>query len=108
MPGRKTRGLPESAAREGAIVRSIERAARLRAPDLALAKRHGTAFGKTGEPDLFGCFRGRHFEIEVKRPGKAPTRLQLERLSRWAAAGAITGVAHSVDEFFEVLGDGNS
>ena len=36
---------------------------------LVIRKRHGTAMGVAGDPDLYGTVRGRHFEIEVKRPG---------------------------------------
>lgn len=32
------------------------------------------------------------------------TRLQSERLLEWKLAGAITGVAHSVEDAFAVLG----
>lgn len=99
MPGRFS-----ERSREKAIVLAIERAAKKRAPDLVLRKRHGTAFGRAGEPDLYGSWRGRHFEVEVKRPGEQPTVLQRARLKEWAISGAITGVAHSVEEFFRVLG----
>jgi hypothetical protein len=91
-------------AREGSIIRAIERTAKAYRPRLVLRKRHGTVFGRAGEPDLFGSYHGRHFEIEVKRPGEEPTKLQRERLEEWAMSQAITGVAHSVDEFFAVLG----
>ena len=37
-------------------------------PGLVIRKRHGTVMGMAGDPDLYGSYRGRHFEIEVKRP----------------------------------------
>lgn len=48
-------------------------------------KRHRNAFTVAGEPDIFGCFQGFHFEIEVKREGNAPTELQLQRMEEWRA-----------------------
>ena len=73
-------------------------------PGVVVRKRHGTAFGIKGDPDLYGLVRGRHFEIEVKRPGENPTELQLSRMREWKAAGAITGVARSWEDTKEVLG----
>lgn len=72
-------------------------------PGCVVRKRHGTAFGVAGDPDLYGAINGRHFELEVKRDGNAPTRLQMKRLAEWGAAGAIIGVVHSVREAREVL-----
>jgi hypothetical protein len=74
---------------------------------LVIRKRHGTAMGIAGDPDLYGTVRGRHFEIEVKRPGdpsSQPTELQTRRLLEWKTAGAITGVARSVEEALSILG----
>jgi len=88
---------------ESTITRAIVRALRS-VPGLVVRKRHGSALGYAGEPDLYGCFRGRHFEIEVKRPGRKLTPLQQQRLKEWALAGAIVGVAHSVEEAIELIG----
>jgi len=85
-------------ARESSIVDSIERRAR-RIPGLLLRKRHGTAFGVAGDPDLSGSFRGRHVEIEVKQPGEEPTPLQKRRMAEWQRAGAMVLVCRSADEF---------
>lgn len=74
---------------------------------VVIRKRHGTVMGVAGDPDLYGVIRGRHFEIEVKRPNDPSshlTKLQTERLLEWTIAGAITGVAHSVDEALVILG----
>jgi hypothetical protein len=72
-------------------------------PHCAVRKRHGTPMGIAGDPDLYGTIGGRHFELEVKRPGNEPTQLQLRRLDEWAAAGAMVGVVRSVDEARQVL-----
>ena len=75
-------------------------------PGIVIRKRHGTAMGVTGDPDLYGTIRGRHFEIEVKRPDNASqlTELQWQRLREWEHAGAITGVARNVEDALTILG----
>lgn len=76
-------------------------------PGIVARKRHGTAMGVGGDPDIYGTFNGRHFEIEVKRPSDPSsqlTELQTKRLLEWNLAGAITGVARSVDEALAILG----
>jgi hypothetical protein len=76
-------------------------------PGAVVRKRHGTAMGVAGDPDLYGTIRGRHFEIEVKRPDDPTsqlTELQTQRLLEWKLAGALTGVARSVDEALAILG----
>jgi DNA-directed RNA polymerase subunit RPC12/RpoP len=76
-------------------------------PHVVVRKRHGTAMGFAGDPDLYGSINGRHFEIEVKRPGdpsSQPTKLQEQRLQEWAAGGAIVGVARCVVDALQILG----
>ena len=75
--------------------------------NVVVRKRHGTAMGMAGDPDLYGTIGGRHFEIEVKRPcdpASQLTRLQTERLLEWQHGGAITGVACNVDDALTILG----
>ncbi len=88
---------------EKSIVGSIVKAVKAR-PGVVIRKRHGTAMGVAGDPDLYGTVGGRHFEIEVKRPGSRLTELQAQRLREWARAGAITGVAHTVEDALRILG----
>jgi hypothetical protein len=75
---------------------------------IVVRKRHGTAMGVAGDPDLYGSYYGKHFEIEVKRPNDSRsqlTKLQAERLREWSAEGsAITGVARSPEEALAILG----
>ena len=73
-------------------------------PHIIVRKRQGTAMGVAGDPDLYGTIKGRHFEIEVKRPGEQLSEIQTARLLEWKLAGAITGVAHSVGEALAILG----
>jgi hypothetical protein len=76
-------------------------------PCVVVRKRHGTAMGVAGDPDLYGTVGGRHFEIEVKRPNDPSsrlTKLQTQRLLEWELAGAIVGVARSAEEALQILG----
>jgi DNA-directed RNA polymerase subunit RPC12/RpoP len=91
---------------EGAVVARIMADLKKR-PGVVVRKRHGTAMGVAGDPDLYGTIRGRHFEIEVKRPNDPSsqlTKLQTARLLEWNLAGAITGVARSVEDALAILG----
>jgi hypothetical protein len=80
------------------------------APLCKVRKRHGSGFAVRGDPDLFGClpldhpvWPGRHFELEVKRPGEKPTPLQNTRLAEWQAAGALTGVVSDPEHALSIL-----
>jgi len=88
---------------EKSIVSSIVKALCMR-PGVVVRKRHGTAMGVAGDPDLYGTIGGRHFEIEVKRPGSQLTELQVQRLREWSQAGALTGVAHTAEDALRILG----
>ena len=88
---------------EKSIVVSIVKALRVQ-PGVVVRKRHGTAMGVAGDPDLYGTVGGRHFEIEVKRPGSQLTELQVQRLREWSQAGALTGVAHTAEDALRILG----
>ncbi|HXA25632.1 MAG TPA: hypothetical protein VNW90_25415 [Acetobacteraceae bacterium] len=68
-------------------------------PALQWRKRHGSVFTVSGDPDVFGCWHGHHFEMELKRPGQSPTPLQCARLEAWKRAGAACFVIHSLAEF---------
>lgn len=91
---------------EKAIVTRIMKALKAK-PNVVVRKRHGTAMGVAGDPDLYGTINGRHFEIEVKRPcdpSSQLTELQTRRLLEWKLAGAITGIARSVEDALVILG----
>ncbi|MCL4783432.1 MAG: VRR-NUC domain-containing protein [Bryobacterales bacterium] len=92
-----------SVAREASIVAAILRALS-RVEGLVVRKRWGGAMGSAGDPDLSGCYRGRHFEFEVKAPGGRLTKLQVARLEEWRDAGAIVGVARSPKDVLTALG----
>lgn len=82
--------------RESAIVKKILE--RLNAiPGCVARKRHGSAYSVAGDPDIYGCVIGYHFEMEVKVPGEEPTRLQRERLQAWLKAGSSVCWVTSAD-----------
>lgn len=66
-------------------------------------KVHGSSYGKSGEPDIDACVRGRAIKVELKMPGKVPTPVQMGRLRAWARAGALAGWVTSLDELDALL-----
>lgn len=81
---------------ERSVLRAVER--ELKARGILFRKRHGTAFGVAGDPDIYMILNGRHCEIELKRPGEEATPLQRLRLAEWERAGAVVGVVHNINE----------
>jgi hypothetical protein len=70
---------------------------------LCFRKRHGGAFAVAGDPDIYGLWHGIHFEIELKRLGESPTRLQDMRIGQWGRAGAVTAVVRTLDDLDRFL-----
>ena len=73
-------------------------------------KKRLVRFSEKGQSDIWGVIPanflepgGRHFEIEVKRPGGKPTPEQQEWIDRMRRAGCIAFVAHSVEEVQKAL-----
>ena len=66
-------------------------------PRACFNKRHG-ARTRSGDPDIFGCLNGHHWEIEVKRQGQTPTKRQRARLIKWHDAGAVALWVTSVSQ----------
>lgn len=58
---------------------------------------------QAGIPDIVGCLDGRFVAIEVKRPGKRPTKLQDHVMGRIREAGGAVGVATSVEDANRVV-----
>lgn len=52
-------------------------------------------YGRSGVPDIVGCFNGKFFAIECKADGNKPTALQSREIDRINVAG---GYAFVVDE----------
>jgi hypothetical protein len=89
-------------ARESSIVAAILKTLNS-LPGCLARKRHGTPYAVAGDPDITGCCDGQHFELEVKRPGKRPTKLQERRLEEWRCAGATVAVVTSPSEAVRAL-----
>lgn len=85
------------------IREALQAEARVRKQSIKIEKRHGSEFSIAGEPDLFGCVDGRHFEIEVKVLGKSPEPIQHLRLKEWSHVGALTGWATNAEEAIGIV-----
>lgn len=62
-------------------------------------------FGKRGDPDLTGIIpsgphRGKRIDVEVKRPGKRPSPIQMKRLREIIDSG---GIAFWIDDGYRAL-----
>ena len=51
-------------------------------------------YGKSGVPDIVGCYKGRFFGIEVKAGKNTPTELQKHQLKLITEAGGIAMVVN--------------
>ena len=49
------------------------------------------------------CHYGLFIAIEMKQPGKHPTALQKLKLAQISACGGVCGVAHSLEEFKDII-----
>ena len=67
---------------------------------------HG--YGRSGVPDIVGCFESVFFGIECKAKGNKPTPLQEKNLREIKDAGGIALVIdeHNMDQVVELLTDG--
>jgi hypothetical protein len=68
-------------------------------------KVHTSQFGRPGISDILAVKNGRLASIEVKQPGKTPTLLQSRWLGDIEAHGGLAGVATSVDEALQIVGE---
>jgi hypothetical protein len=107
MPSRKLAG-PDRGG--GRARRAVETTIRNRIVKLIQARgwmvrvRSATAHSHiVGDPDLYGCADGLHFEIEVKIPGRFPTQIQEERLKQWRRAGSIAIWGSDAEAVFRQL-----
>jgi len=65
--------------------------------------RRMSAGNNAGEPDIFGCFNGKHVEIEVKVGKNEPTKLQYDKLLEWRKFTPIVGCVWSLTDVFNLL-----
>lgn len=89
---------------EAAIVKDMVKA--LRRAKCECSKIHGDQYQERGVPDILGCYKGRMFAIEAKRPGKEKNLSAYQRLKlkRYKKAGARTGVATTVEQALKIAG----
>lgn len=71
-------------------------------------KVHGGPYQQAGLPDLIGVVEGRGVGIEVKLPGKENTLTKLQELtlSELEEAGAVVGVATSIEDVADIMSQG--
>lgn len=62
---------------------------------------HG--YGRSGVPDIVGCFEGVFFGIEVKAEGKRPTAIQEFELAQIAKNGGVAFVYDGLMSNKEVI-----
>ena len=62
-------------------------------------------FGRSGVPDIVGCFNGVFFAIECKANGNKPTALQAQHMKRINDGGGIAVVVdeHNTDSMMKEL-----
>ena len=72
-------------------------------PGCRAVKIHSGAMQGAGLADITGCYKGRAFWIEVKKPGELPTKLQAFDLYLWGRSGAIVGYATNVVDAVDIV-----
>lgn len=89
---------------EAEIVKAMVKA--LRRAKCECSKIHGDPYQERGVPDILGCYKGKMFVIEAKRPGKEKNLSMYQRLKlkKYKAAGAKVGVATTVKQALKIAG----
>ena len=77
----------------------------LRKMGAKVVKFHGNQYTENGNPDIVGVIMGRGLAIEVKVPGKKPTKIQAKRLMEWSNAGAITFWTSNAEECLAIVAE---
>ena len=67
-------------------------------PDMFIMKVHGSAYQRSGIPDLLISLWGHFVALEVKMPGKIATPLQIQTIMALRKSGATAGVVTTVEE----------
>lgn len=102
--------------REAPILAAITKMLRAHPLVATVERRHVGAFtsheryirvGRRGDPDITGILKGgRAYGIEVKSPDGKVSDIQSQRLLELSAAGAITGIARSVEDAKKIIEGG--
>ena len=67
-------------------------------------------YGRSGVPDIIGCYEGKFFGFECKAGNNKPTPLQEKNLTDIREAGGVAAVINenNVDEVKTILGMGEN
>lgn len=88
---------------ENTLQRKIQKYLKDNLPDAVVWKNHGNQYSVIGLPDIMCVYKGKIICIEVKIPGNKPTKLQEVSLQKLSNAGAITGVAYSIEDVEKII-----
>lgn len=69
-------------------------------------KIHGGVFQIAGLPDILAIRAGAAYWIEVKQPGKQPTKIQVFMINKLRRFGCRAGVATSIQEALDIVNYG--
>ena len=72
-------------------------------PDCWAVKYPGGIYGKNGTPDVIIAVRGVFLAIELKAPGKTPTKLQMETMRQIRSAGSRSEWADSLEDAVAIV-----
>lgn len=88
---------------ESVLQRKIQKYLKDNLPNAVVWKNHGNQYSVIGLPDIMCVYKGKIICIEVKIQGNKPTKLQEVTLQKLKEAGAIVGVAYSVQDVKKML-----
>ena len=88
---------------ESVLQRKIQKYLKDNLPNAVVWKNHGNQYSVIGLPDIMCVYEGKIVCIEVKVPGNTPTKLQEITLKKLKEAGAITGIAYSIEDVQKIL-----
>lgn len=88
---------------ESVLQKKIQKYLKDNLPNAVVWKNHGNQYSVIGLPDIMCAYEGKIICIEVKMPGNTPTKLQEITLKKLKEAGAITGIAYSIEDVQKIL-----
>jgi hypothetical protein len=83
---------------ESGLQRRVQKALRAAFPGSYIRKIHVSEFAAAGTPDLICCIHGLFVGIEIKTPGRKPTKLQEHEFNEIIKAGGIAVVARTPED----------
>ena len=93
--------------KETALQKRIQKAVKIKFYPAWVIKYHGDQMGKAGVPDLLCCVKGLFIPLEVKLPGKKPSKIQLEEIADINKAGGhatyVTSVKQAIQHIRKVI-----